>query len=104
MRLLSSLFLLFACASLACADPLGPADVEALKLVEMHVEEALRDTILPPVLEDAHGPLDDSPDYQGGVRTPSLLLGDVRTTPPISTPGPEIPDSVEADEPVVVPT
>ena len=97
MRLPPSLFLLLACVLLACADPLGPADIEALKQVEMHVEEALlhHDALAPEALNDSFIELADSP---------SLLLGDVRTTPPISTPGPEIPDPVEADEPVVVPT
>jgi hypothetical protein len=96
------LFLLFAClAAGACADPLGPADIEALKQVEMHVEEALlhRDALAP---EDVHEPLNDS--FIKLADPPSLLLRDVRTTPPISTPGPETLDAVEADEPVVVPT
>ena len=53
------------------------------------------DALAPEALNDSFLNLADSP---------SLLLGDVGTTPPISTPGPEIPDPVEADEPVVVPT
>ena len=62
------LFLLFACLAFARADPLEP-DFEA--------EEAFHDSLLPLVLEHVHV----LPDDFKLADSPSLLLGDIRTTP-----------------------
>ena len=72
--------------ALACADRLSQADIEALKHVEAHIEDALRDQdeqALPPsvdsfvlkplddsLAEDAPGPSDDGLDPPAKTATP----------------------------------
>ncbi len=70
--------------ALACADRLGQADIEALKHVEAHIEDALRDQderppsidsfVLKPLddslAEDVPGPSDDGQDPPAETATP----------------------------------
>lgn len=87
LLLASCLFLLLA---VACADRLGPDDLEALKRVEEHIEEALRDengdvaptSVVDPVAleEVVHGPIDSS----FLTHRPSIQDTATTTPPPLS--------------------